>query len=243
MVAAATGGGSAELGLIRPAKRRQKSAVSTQVLPTTVVLRLLNDSTFEPGPRPVNFYLQQGSETQWIFKETILANKNRLKKRKLGSDTWVNSGGKRGGRALTDGHGVAVAHRRYGTIKTDSDCDAARLRYQQYTLIRNGEEDTRTRIFHVQEVSPNVGAPGGAVFTVPPEISLTQVEQEEIGVLSSSGKAKRDRPGKVSQHVVRRETQQHYYASHTKERHRCPKHPKLSPVEDTQKGVATASSR
>ena len=233
LMVATTRGRSAELGL-RPAKRSQKSLAVSQVLPMRVALTLLNDTTFAPGPRPEHFYHQQCSETQWIFKEAILANRNRLKKRKFGSDMWVNSGGKVGGRTLTDGQGVAVARVRYGTIKTGSDGDAARLRYQQYTLIRDGKEDTRIRIFHVHEVSPAI--------TVPSGVSLTQAEQAEVEVLYSSGKAKRDRSGQGSQNVAR-ETRQLYCASHTNERRPCPKHPKLSSIKDTGGGGRMALAR
>ena len=161
--------------------RSALQGATSQVLPTSLVLRLLNDPEFAPGRRPEHFYDQCGRQL-WVFKEVVGTDNTRLQKRPKGSDTWVNSGGKRGGRVLVDKEGKPVARRRYGTIKVvKSDfAGATALRYQQYTRIHDGEEDVLTRLFHVQEVDPKAsGAPIGH-FTVPPEISLTQSEQEEI---------------------------------------------------------------
>jgi len=103
----------------------------------------------------------------------------RLVKRAKGSDTWVNSGGKRGGRDLLDANGVAVVRRRYGTIVAKSGPQgAAALRYQQYTLIRNGEEDMHNRVFYVHGVEPAKRSPR-QVDEAAPEVPIKQEEQAE----------------------------------------------------------------
>ena len=113
-----------------------------------------------------------------MFKEFLSTDNKRLQKRPKTSDTWVNSGGKRGGRVLIDADGDPAAYRRNGTIKVASG--AKPLRYHQYTLIRDGEENVCTQLFHVQNIrKASETAPSGH-FIVPPEIMLIQTEQEEI---------------------------------------------------------------
>ena len=84
-------------------------------------------------------------------QESVTLPSTKFTKRPAHADTWVNSGGARGGRNLKDVNGVLVARRRYGKIKpsggdTDvetisaaalgSDLGTYELRYQQYNLVK-----------------------------------------------------------------------------------------------------------
>jgi hypothetical protein len=58
---------------VKPKKRPLGRAATTQVLPTSLALRLLNDPAFTPGCRPDHFYDQCG-RWRWVFKEAVSPN-------------------------------------------------------------------------------------------------------------------------------------------------------------------------
>eukprot|EP01048_Picozoa_sp_COSAG05_P020278 COSAG05_NODE_3403_length_2084_cov_1.359013_2_plen_476_part_01 len=165
--------------------RMRRTGKTLGAIPVSIILRLLRDSNFQPGPRPARWAEEPiGHRRQWIFKENMRSVRR-------GGDTWMNSGGVRGARDLFDPNDNRIGtRRRYGKIvrfrsKSEhlNDRSSSELlgRYHEYSLITNlgngqVEEEREIRIFHITpppENIPNLG--------LPPTIRLTQREQLELG--------------------------------------------------------------
>ncbi len=124
-------------------------------LPLSLALRLVQDKTFLPGPRPPK--LDGASRNACIFKEV-----QRIKRRSGSCDAWVNSGGARGGRNLVNTSGEVVLRRRYGKVLAAADggrggkLTGNERRYQEYTTLqrRPDGELVENRDVRLYELSP-----------------------------------------------------------------------------------------
>jgi|EP01049_Picozoa_sp_SAG25_P003939 hypothetical protein len=100
----------------------------TTVLPAQEALRMLTDSNFQPGVRPL---LMSEHSQQWIFKEEA----GRKRRSPGAGDKWVHTAGKKGARALPlQVGGPLVVRRRYGRIVRQNTKQSI-FRYNLYTLL------------------------------------------------------------------------------------------------------------
>ena len=147
-----------------PSKKRKQAPPVPQALPLALVIRLLADKSFQPGSRPDHLADLCGCGGRWIFKDNVEPNAIRLPNRRPGTDTWVNSGGVRGGRDLKDRAGNYVARRRYGRVlpaggqsdvmKMSNGSSSYELRYHQYTLVRQKNAGTKLKAEDASSTTP-----------------------------------------------------------------------------------------
>ena len=146
---------------VAPAEAHLRKSASGQLkqvinIPTGVVLRLLTDDNFPVCPRPMNI---DPSAKCWLFKEVTLKPRRRPK----GADSYVNSGGARGGRLLPIPGSLGNAERELLSVRRRYGCVSSavvagqRWKFHQYTLARRSAADEQwvddlkgVRLYYIQ---------------------------------------------------------------------------------------------
>jgi hypothetical protein len=178
-------------------------------LPDTVVIGLLKDEAFAPGPRPFYFsgvvaQSPSGRGGGWVFKET---GEERGQRRPKLADHWRNTGGIKGARNLPATGGPPQLRRRYGKLTPDASnlplVEWTRgtvrgtlkprkptLSFHEYTLLSEGaggeiEENKGVYLFHVVPLSelgvlvPRLGLPHAITMTADETAEMAAIMRVE----------------------------------------------------------------